>query len=124
MAKVAKTLKELLAEFKKVDGVDMAAVVGSDGMVIESIAKGSVDVDAIAALADNGLALTRALGRQIEKGEPVQTLLEYERGIMLLESLGEDGLIVISSEKVTDLGRVRFLTRQYRDELRDALNAI
>jgi uncharacterized protein len=121
---VAKTLKELLTEFKKVDGVDLAAIVGSDGLVIESIAKSGVDVDAIGALADNGLAMARALGMQIQKGEPVQTLLEYTHGILVMESLSEDAMIVISSEQVSDLGRVRFLTRHHRHELIEALNAI
>ncbi len=122
--KVAKTLKELLTEFKKVEGVDLAAIVGSDGLVIESIAKAGVDVDAIGALADNGLAMARALGMQIAKGAPVQTLLEYERGILLLESLGDEAMIVISSQQVSDLGRLRFLTRHHRHAIIEALNAI
>ncbi len=121
---MAKTLKELLTEFKKVEGVDLAAVVGSDGLVIESIAKAGVDVDAIGALADNGLAMARALGMQIQKGEPVQTLLEYEHGILLLESLGDEAMIVVSSQQVADLGRLRFLTRHHRHEMVEALNAI
>ncbi len=121
---MAKTLKELLGEYKKIDGVDMAAVVGSDGLVIESIAKGGVDVDAIGALADNGLAMARALGMQIDKGEPLQTLLEYERGIVVLESLGEDGIIVVTSSRAQDLGRIRFVTNRSRKDLREAINAI
>ncbi len=118
------TMKELLSSFKKADGVEMAAVIGTDGLVIESIHKDGIDVDEISAMADNGLAIARALGHQMNKGEPLQTILEYERGVVLLESLGEDALLLVISEKPRNLGSIRFLAHRSRKELIEALAAI
>jgi predicted regulator of Ras-like GTPase activity (Roadblock/LC7/MglB family) len=117
-------MKELLEQFRAIRGVDVAAVVGSDGLVIESVARAGVDVDAIAAVATNGLLLADALGRQIERGGALQTIVEYEGGVLLLESLAEEGMMLIVSRDPTDLGRIRFTAKQHKADLVEALAAI
>jgi predicted regulator of Ras-like GTPase activity (Roadblock/LC7/MglB family) len=117
-------MKDLLEQFRAIRGVDVAAVVGSDGLVIESVARAGVDVDAIAAVATNGLLLADALGRQIERGGALQTIVEYEDGVLLLESLAEEGMMLIVSRDPTDLGRIRFTAKQHKADLVEALAAI
>ncbi len=117
-------MKDLLEQFRAIRGVDVAAVVGPDGLVIESVARPGVDVDAIAAVATNGLLLADALGRQIERGGALQTIVEYESGVLLLESLAEEGMMLIVSRDPTDLGRIRFTAKQHKADLAEALAAI
>ena len=117
-------MREMLNEFRAIHGVDLAAVVGSDGLVIESVARADVDVDAIAAIASTGLMLAEALGRQIERGGALQTIVEYEAGVLLLESLGEEGMLLVLSHDPGDLGRVRYTAKQHKSDLVAALAAI
>jgi predicted regulator of Ras-like GTPase activity (Roadblock/LC7/MglB family) len=49
-------LKEILGEFLNIDGVSAAVMVGRDGLVIESVTPGKMDID------------------ELGKGEPTQII--------------------------------------------------
>ena len=53
-------MQDLLSKFRAIRGVGMAVVVGSDGLVIESVHRPELDADALAAVATNGLLLAEA----------------------------------------------------------------
>lgn len=118
------TLRSLLGRFRAVESVELAAVVATDGLLIESTARDGVDVDAISAVASNGLAMAEALGREVNKGGTVQTMLEYEQGIVLLEPISSDAMLLLLANTRDDLGYVRFLAAMHREDLVDALSAI
>lgn len=117
-------LQQLLDRFRAASSVELAAVVATDGLLIESVAGPGVDVDAVCAVASNGLALAEALGREIDKGGTVQTLLEYEQGIVLIEPISGDAMLLVLADAREDLGYVRFLVAKHRDDLLEALSAI
>ena len=117
-------LQELLNKFRAIRGVGLAAVVGSDGLVIESLHRPGVDADALAAVATNGLLLVEALGRQMERGGALQTIIEYEEGVVLIEPLSDEGMILVVSDDRNDLGRIRYTAKQYKSNLVEALEAI
>ncbi|MGQ9926422.1 MAG: roadblock/LC7 domain-containing protein [Chloroflexaceae bacterium] len=117
-------LQNLLGRFRRVESVELAAVVATDGLLIESVASPDVDVDAVCAVASNGLAMAEALGREIDKGGAVQTLLEYENGIVLIEPISGDAMLLLLASAREDLGYVRFLVAKHRDDVFDALSAI
>ncbi len=121
---MATGMQDLLSKFRAIRGVGMAAVVGSDGLVIESVHRPELDADALAAVATNGLLLAEALGRQMERGGALQTIIEYEGGVVLIEPLGDEGMVLVVSDDRTDLGRIRFTAKQYKSDLVDALAAI
>jgi predicted regulator of Ras-like GTPase activity (Roadblock/LC7/MglB family) len=118
------SLKSLLGRFRAVESIELAAVVATDGLLIESAADPEVDVDAICAVASNGLAMAEALGREIDKGENVQTVLEYDEGLVLIEPISGDAMLLLLVNERDDLGYVRFLVAKHRDDLIDALSAI
>lgn len=117
-------LKSLLGRFRALDSVEMVAVVAHDGLLIEGTAHPDVDVDAICAVASNGLAMADALGREINKGDTMQTLLEYEQGLVLLEPISDEAMLLLMANTREELGHVRFLVAIHRHDLVDALNAI
>jgi predicted regulator of Ras-like GTPase activity (Roadblock/LC7/MglB family) len=117
-------LKELLGRFRAVGSVELAAVVATDGLLIESSASPEVDVDAIGAVASNGLAMAEALGREVARGSTVQTMVEYEDGLVLLEPIGAEAMLLLLANNRDDLGYVRFLVAKHRDDMLDALSAI
>jgi uncharacterized protein len=117
-------LKSLLGRFRALESVELAAIVAHDGLLIESTARPGVDVDAICAVASNGLATSESLGREIHKGNSVQTLLEYEQGIVLLELITHEAMLLIVANAREELGYIRFLVALHRVELIEALEAI
>jgi uncharacterized protein len=118
------SLRDLLNQFRALDNVDLAALAGPDGLLIESSARADVDVDAICAVASNGLALAEAMGREINKGGTVQTMLEYEEGLILLESVTSDAMLVVMTNSPDLLGRLRYMIKANRSDFIDALDAI
>ncbi len=117
-------LRSLLGSFHAVESIELAAVVATDGLLIESVAENSVDVDAICAVASNSLAMAESLGREINKGGSIQTMLEYEQGVVLIEPISSDAMLLLLANTRDDLGYVRFLVAKHRDDMVDALSAI
>jgi predicted regulator of Ras-like GTPase activity (Roadblock/LC7/MglB family) len=117
-------LHALLNRFRVVDGVDLAAVVATDGLLMESAAGNGVDAEAICAVAANGLALAEALGREITKGTADQITLEYADGIVLIEPLTPDAMLLILTQGRGQLGRLRFLVQKHYDAFVTAIHAI
>ncbi|NJK79575.1 MAG: roadblock/LC7 domain-containing protein [Chloroflexaceae bacterium] len=114
----------LLNRFRVMESIELAAVVASDGLLIESAAHPAIDVDAICAVASNGLAMAEALGREIDKGFTMQAVLEYEEGLVLLEPINDDAMLLLVTNTREELGHIRFLVALHRDDLLDALDAI
>jgi hypothetical protein len=121
---MSSSLRSLLNRFRAVESIELAAVVATDGLLIESAAQPNVDVDAICAVASNGLAMAEALGREIAKGDTLQTMLEYETGVVLMEPISSDAMLLLMGNLRDDLGYLRFLVAKHRDDLADALSAI
>lgn len=117
-------LRNLLGRFRAAESIELAAVVATDGLLIESVASPGVDVDAICAVASNGLAMAEALGREIDKGGTVQTMLEYQDGLVVIEPISGDAMLLLLADTPEDLGYVRFLVAKHRDEMVEALSAI
>lgn len=117
-------IKSLLSCFRVLESVELAAVVAHDGLLIESSAQPGVDVDAICAVASNGIAMAEALGKEVDKGEASQILLEYNYGVVLLEAINHEAMLLLVTGAREELGYMRFLVALHRDELSEALEAI
>lgn len=118
------TLRNLLSHFRVLDNVELAALAGTDGLLIESTARTGIDVDAICAVASNGLAMAEALGREINKGGAVQTVLEYDNGLILLEPVTDEAMLIIMTSNRDNLGRLRYMIQSQRTGFADAVAAI
>ena len=117
-------LHTLLNNFRVIQGVDLAAVVATDGLLIENTARNGVDTEAICAVAANGLALAEALGREISKGSADQLTLEYAAGLVLIEPLTPDAMLLVLTADRTQLGRLRFLVDKHHAAFVAAIHAI
>jgi len=117
-------LKDLLGRFRALDGIELAAVVAHDGLLIEGNALPGIEVDAVCAVASNGLAMADALGREITKGGALRTVLEYEHGLVVLEPINSDAMLLLMVAERNQLGQLRFMVSKHRSAFADALNAI
>lgn len=115
-------LAGVLERLQLAGNIDLAAVVSTDGFLIESAAAqgsadGLPDAEEFASVAINGLMVARALGREIERGEITDALLEYERGTVMIQALDDEIALVLLASHDVNLGRLRLLARRYRDEI-------
>lgn len=114
-------LKQILGEFLKIEGVNAAVVVGRDGFVIESAASGKVDIDALGAMASTGMGTAEAMGKELQKGELLQMLVELEKGPIILSPLSGDELIAIVADTTANTGRIRYDLKKNKERLIAAL---
>jgi predicted regulator of Ras-like GTPase activity (Roadblock/LC7/MglB family) len=110
-------LTRLLTKLQTADGNDLVAVVTMDGLLIDSAGRPEIDAPAAAAAACNALLMARALGGELERGEPQLVSVEYEHGLLLLQPLDEDLAMLIMAPKEANLGRLRLVMRKYAQEL-------
>lgn len=113
-------LTRLLQKLQASDGIDLVAVITMDGLVIDAANKVALDPQQVAAAACNGLLMARALGGELGRGLPVQTIIEFEQGVLLMEPLDEDLGFIMLAPKEANLGRLRLIARRYSQELLQA----
>ena len=117
---MAKDLKSVLREFLKVNGVVAAAIVGRDGFVIEHVASGNVDVDALGAMVATAIGTSESLGNEFSLGGLDQYLVEFTEGKVVMAAAGEDILSLITDNSAV-IGGVRYAIRKGIGGVRDAL---
>ncbi len=121
---MSQQLRALLERLRGLSGAEVAAVVSTDGLLIETASRTDLDVEAVAAVASNALVMAEAMGREIRKGGARQTILEYENGVVLMEPLGEEAMLLLVGQAPQALGRLRFSARSLLDALQEAVDAI
>ncbi|HEY6421757.1 MAG TPA: roadblock/LC7 domain-containing protein [Pseudonocardiaceae bacterium] len=118
----------------RVPGVAHAVVVSSDGMPLAASAHLPRDrADQLAAVASGLVSLTQGAARCFDAGQVVQTVVEMERGIVLLMSISDGSCLGVLAAPSCDIGLVGYemtllvdrvgqqLTPQLRAELHGAL---
>lgn len=101
------SIRSILTDFTKLQGVSAVCLVGRDGFLLDSIAGRGIDAEMIGAIASSGYGSSESMGKQLGKGSMVLSMSEFERGPVLFSPVGEDSLIVIIAEKDANLGMIR-----------------
>lgn len=120
-------LDELINGFTRVRGVTAAVVVGQDGLVLQSAtAPGAdeADVDVLGAMAASGLVPAQEIGDQINRGRLTQGIYEFEKGVVVVEPIGESAILVVLTQSAANLGLLRLQTRKVHPELESALSGL
>lgn len=115
-------LHELIQQLRDLGGIDLAAIVGNDGLLLASSAADGVDAEAVGAVSASGLLLGEALGRELNRGGVTQTTLEFEYGMILLTPLDPDVALLVLARPDANLGRLRLLTRRAKGDLLKAVS--
>jgi uncharacterized protein len=115
-------LKSQLSEFVKVEGISAAVVVGRDGFVIEGISnEGKLDVETVGAVISTGLGSSEAMGRELGVGALVQSMIEFNNGVLVMGTLGKDALLCLVCATGANLGNARLQMKKRSPELEAAL---
>ncbi|WP_026423843.1 roadblock/LC7 domain-containing protein [Actinokineospora inagensis] len=93
----------------RVSGVAHAVVVSADGLLLTSSARLPADrADQLAAVASGLVSLTQGAARCFEAGAVKETVVEMERGIMLLMAISDGSCLAILAAPTCDIGQVAY----------------
>lgn len=119
---------------ERVPGVAHAVVVSADGLLLTASARLPRDrADQLAAVASGVVSLTQGAARCFEAGGVVQTVIEMERGIVLLMSISDGSCLAVLASPTCDIGLIGYemtllvdwvgqlLTPELRAELQSCL---
>lgn len=116
-------LKQTLNRFLSIPGVRQTILVGRDGLMIEGLTRdGKDDMEAVGAITTTGLGTAEALGHEIARGGVIGVIMEYERGLVSVDPLGDFALLVTLFDNASNIGRVRHLVKTSRNEILEALD--
>ena len=94
---------------ERVPGVAHAVVVSTDGLLLAASARLPRDrADQLAAVASGIISLTQGAARCFEAGGVVQTVVEMERGIVLLMSIGDGSCLAVLASPTCDIGLIGY----------------
>ena len=121
---MAASLADVLQELQASSGLEMAAVVSADGLVIDSAANGEVDVESLCSVASNGVLVMDALGQELGEQTAEMMTVEYGRHIVMMSQLDEEHLLVLLAGPGVNLGRMRIILRRRAAALSEALENV
>jgi len=113
-------LNKLLTEFTNIPGVSTICLVGRDGFLLNSVARGGVDPEMIGAIASSGFGTSESMGNQLEKGKLSMTMIEYENGPVMLSPVGKEAFLVVVADKDSNLGMIRLKLKKHTPEIQAA----
>jgi len=102
-------------------GINAVAAMTSDGLLIASIMKASVDADRFAAMSASLLALAEREINEIERGNLVQLLIEGTEGAVLLVQAGRNAVLAVSTDPGALIGKIFIQARQTAGKLQAML---
>jgi len=100
----------LITDFvSTVPGVAHAVVVSSDGLPLAASAGFPADrADQLAAIASGLVSLTQGAARVFEGGAVSQTIVEMQRGLMLIMSISDGSCLAVLAAPDCDMGLVAY----------------
>ena len=118
---MAAGLADVLQELQSSSGLEMAAVVSADGLVIESASSGEVDVESLCSVASNGVLVMEALGQELGGDSSEMMTVEYRDHTVVMSQIDPENLLVLMAGPGINLGRMRIILRRRLAALTEAL---
>jgi predicted regulator of Ras-like GTPase activity (Roadblock/LC7/MglB family)/ActR/RegA family two-component response regulator len=111
------TTREILSELAKLESIEAVCLVARDGFLLDSIARKGIDREMIGAIASSGFGASDSMGRQLEKGAVQISMIEFEKGPVMLAPIGADAFLVIVADKDANLGMIRLKLKKHSHDL-------
>lgn len=110
LSHAARGVDWLITDFvSTVPGVAHAVVVSSDGLPLAASAGFPADrADQLAAIASGLVSLTQGAARVFEGGGVTQTIVEMQRGLMLIMSISDGSCLAVLAAPDCDMGLVAY----------------
>ncbi len=110
-------LRAILDAFVAIDGVQWAVLADREGFLLETTAEAGVDSEAAGALAACLAESSDGLGRELGRGPLNGMILEFDKGLVVLVSVGTAAILAVGFSEPSALGKVRYYARKAVPEL-------
>jgi CheY-like chemotaxis protein/predicted regulator of Ras-like GTPase activity (Roadblock/LC7/MglB family) len=112
---------ESLKPLTGISGIRWALLIDHEGFVIEKVGESLGDGDAAGALASCLTEASAGIGRELGQGALQGMILEYEAATLLVHSVNDLAVLVVSVADPAALGKARYYVRKALPGLRRAL---
>ena len=102
-------LKSVLEEFLQIEGVTTAALVSTDGFLIECAGREPADSDALAALGSCAMNFFSRAGNILDRGSARQFVLDYQEGSIIFMQISDEELLAIITGIQSAPGRLAYI---------------
>jgi predicted regulator of Ras-like GTPase activity (Roadblock/LC7/MglB family) len=110
-------LNEVVRGLSTRDGVEAVLVLSADGLPIDHASRGTFDPESAAALTATLVQYATRLGLGAACGALRNAVLEYERGLLIVEQVGSGDCLAILAAPDADVGELLYDLRQHRPAL-------
>jgi hypothetical protein len=116
-------ISDLLKTLLSVDGIQAAALIGSDGFVInQQTDNPEIDMETVGAIVIGGLQSSESIGSELKVGKVEQNMVEYDNGILLSKlSPDEQTILTIVADRSAMLGNIRYQVSKLMPEIQKQL---
>lgn len=108
------TIRDLVATLRRFDGVLAAAVLGRDGLLIDSEANEGVDGEQIAAHVPSILQFCDELGAAAGVGTLQTAVLEHQESTVMLAAMSAEVVLLVMLRPDANLGALLYDIRRHR----------
>jgi predicted regulator of Ras-like GTPase activity (Roadblock/LC7/MglB family) len=102
-------LKCVLEEFLQIEGVNTAALIATDGFLIDYAGSEPADTDALAALGSCAMQFFTRTGIALDLGPVRQAVLEYGDGTVIFTQIGDEEILAVITGTDSTLGRLAYI---------------
>jgi CheY-like chemotaxis protein len=113
----APDLRTALAQFMSLSGADWASLSDREGFLIESAGDIGVEAEIAAAMAACLAESSDGIGRELGRGALGGMLIEYEKGTVLLHTIGSAAVLAVMLKDAAALGKVRYYVKRMLPDL-------
>ncbi len=96
------------------DGVDAVIILGRDGLPIDSSVADGMDAEGLSALVPSIVIACNRLGSNAGRGEFVNSLVEYDGGLVLISAITAETLLAIFVPAGTNVGSLLYELKRHR----------
>jgi len=114
-------LKGRLAWLITTSGAKFVALADREGFLIEFAGEVPLEAEVAGALASCLAESSDGIGRELHQGVLLGMILEYEKGMLLLQAVGPSALLAVVLGETAALGKARYYIKKALPELMRAL---
>ncbi|NWF96821.1 MAG: roadblock/LC7 domain-containing protein [Candidatus Thorarchaeota archaeon] len=120
MASRVDKINSAIRDFETVPGVEGAALVSSDGLMISSALPES-EQERVAAISAAMLSLGEKISGELNRGSFLEIYVKSERGYTLMTSVGDNALMMVLAKPDAQLGLIFLDMKRLAQSLVDIL---
>jgi CheY-like chemotaxis protein/predicted regulator of Ras-like GTPase activity (Roadblock/LC7/MglB family) len=110
-------LAAVLQRFMTMDGVQWAVLADREGFLLESAEGSAIDASVGGALGACLAEASQGLGRELGRGAVSSIIVEFEKGVVVVWSVGDAALLAVGLGEPSALGKLRYYAKKTVPEL-------